>query len=386
MILAPYMTISCDEIVKLTTCWSHIVGVHFGEFFPCWNINQKRRTTTTPLFSFSHFLSLSLVFYINITYIWQYSQVGYWEFTEQIMGTFESFRKAYGALKDSTMVGLAKVNSEFKVLLPSFFFPIILNVNSLAFQMFFHHGIQCYVWFMIWICFLIIGFGYCYCEGHQPCWMPSQGTPCSKWVWFWRALGILVLIFVGLFKIFRFLSLMIHQFDLICVMFSWPSWLCMIQIPRWNLFECGFSWRNCALNLLVSMFLLSMHFFPVGFLVWGLIFSWFFFVSEIFSATSVVRPRSDVAYCIHALARRLAKTKNWIVISFHLTFVFVSICLIVVEHVLYIAVCIWGSSGTCLKAYSKNCSSHYCLFYKTMEQGHCTSLGLLGYRGILQAS
>ncbi|KAK1418361.1 hypothetical protein QVD17_27504 [Tagetes erecta] len=30
------------------------------------------------------------------------------------MGTFESFRKAYGALKDSTKVGLAKVNSEFK--------------------------------------------------------------------------------------------------------------------------------------------------------------------------------------------------------------------------------------------------------------------------------
>ncbi|KAK4265538.1 hypothetical protein QN277_026577 [Acacia crassicarpa] len=30
------------------------------------------------------------------------------------MGTFKSFRKAYGALKDSTTVGLAKVNSEFK--------------------------------------------------------------------------------------------------------------------------------------------------------------------------------------------------------------------------------------------------------------------------------
>ncbi|KAI4380262.1 hypothetical protein MLD38_006473 [Melastoma candidum] len=30
------------------------------------------------------------------------------------MGTFQSFRKAYGALKDSTMVGLAKVNSDFK--------------------------------------------------------------------------------------------------------------------------------------------------------------------------------------------------------------------------------------------------------------------------------
>ncbi|KAL2925612.1 hypothetical protein RDABS01_019377 [Bienertia sinuspersici] len=36
-------------------------------------------------------------------------------------------------------------------------------------------------------------------------------------------------------------------------------------------------------------------------------------VRKVFAATSVVRPRADVAYCIHALARRLAKTKNWIV-------------------------------------------------------------------------
>ena len=37
------------------------------------------------------------------------------------MGTFQSFRKAYGALKDSTTVGLAKVNSEFKVIISHFF-------------------------------------------------------------------------------------------------------------------------------------------------------------------------------------------------------------------------------------------------------------------------
>ncbi|OMO61134.1 ENTH/ANTH/VHS superfamily protein [Corchorus capsularis] len=36
-------------------------------------------------------------------------------------------------------------------------------------------------------------------------------------------------------------------------------------------------------------------------------------VRKIFSATSVVRPRADVAYCIHALAKRLSKTKSWIV-------------------------------------------------------------------------
>ncbi|XP_059634593.1 putative clathrin assembly protein At5g57200 [Cornus florida] len=36
-------------------------------------------------------------------------------------------------------------------------------------------------------------------------------------------------------------------------------------------------------------------------------------VRKIFSATSVLHPRADVAYCIHALARRLSKTRNWIV-------------------------------------------------------------------------
>ncbi|XP_022776435.1 putative clathrin assembly protein At2g01600 [Durio zibethinus] len=34
---------------------------------------------------------------------------------------------------------------------------------------------------------------------------------------------------------------------------------------------------------------------------------------KIFVATSAIRPRADVAYCIHALARRLAKTHNWTV-------------------------------------------------------------------------
>ncbi|KAJ4833181.1 hypothetical protein Tsubulata_016052 [Turnera subulata] len=36
-------------------------------------------------------------------------------------------------------------------------------------------------------------------------------------------------------------------------------------------------------------------------------------VRKIFWATSVARPRADVAYCIYALAKRLSKTKNWIV-------------------------------------------------------------------------
>ncbi|KAG8069951.1 hypothetical protein GUJ93_ZPchr0006g46105 [Zizania palustris] len=36
-------------------------------------------------------------------------------------------------------------------------------------------------------------------------------------------------------------------------------------------------------------------------------------VRKIFFATSINRPRADISYCIYALARRLSKTKNWIV-------------------------------------------------------------------------
>ncbi|KAF3602059.1 hypothetical protein F2Q69_00034054 [Brassica cretica] len=36
-------------------------------------------------------------------------------------------------------------------------------------------------------------------------------------------------------------------------------------------------------------------------------------IRKIFSATSAVRPRADVAYCIHALAKRLSRTHNWVV-------------------------------------------------------------------------
>ncbi|GMQ07209.1 hypothetical protein CsSME_00051498 [Camellia sinensis var. sinensis] len=36
-------------------------------------------------------------------------------------------------------------------------------------------------------------------------------------------------------------------------------------------------------------------------------------IRAIFAAISATRPRADVAYCIHALARRLSKTHNWAV-------------------------------------------------------------------------
>ncbi|KAL6954663.1 hypothetical protein U1Q18_043176, partial [Sarracenia purpurea var. burkii] len=37
------------------------------------------------------------------------------------------------------------------------------------------------------------------------------------------------------------------------------------------------------------------------------------YMRAIFAAVSATRPRADVAYCIHALARRLSKTHNWAV-------------------------------------------------------------------------
>ncbi|CAN8230494.1 unnamed protein product [Cochlearia groenlandica] len=36
-------------------------------------------------------------------------------------------------------------------------------------------------------------------------------------------------------------------------------------------------------------------------------------IRKILFATSAIRPRADVAYCIHALAKRLSKTHNWVV-------------------------------------------------------------------------
>ncbi|KAK4740876.1 hypothetical protein SAY87_024464 [Trapa incisa] len=37
------------------------------------------------------------------------------------------------------------------------------------------------------------------------------------------------------------------------------------------------------------------------------------YIRAIFAAISATRPRADVAYCIHALARRLSRTRNWAV-------------------------------------------------------------------------
>lgn len=51
------------------------------------------------------------------------------------MGTLNSFRKAYGALKDSTKVGLANLNSEFKVII-NFIYFILLIRNEILYYLF----------------------------------------------------------------------------------------------------------------------------------------------------------------------------------------------------------------------------------------------------------
>ncbi|TQE11345.1 hypothetical protein C1H46_003079 [Malus baccata] len=58
-------------------------------------------------------------------------------------------------------------------------------------------------------------------------------------------------------------------------------------------------------------------------------------VRKIFSATSVTRPRADVAYCIHALAKRLSKTRSWIVMSLFIPSLLVLVLVIVVFVVVH---------------------------------------------------
>jgi len=50
------------------------------------------------------------------------------------MGTLQSWRKAYGALKDSTKVGLVRVNSEYAVRSLSDFFIYFFNLLKKIFR------------------------------------------------------------------------------------------------------------------------------------------------------------------------------------------------------------------------------------------------------------
>ncbi|KAL5974147.1 hypothetical protein ACLOJK_030810 [Asimina triloba] len=142
----------------------------------------------------------------------------------------DSWRKAYGALKDSTKVGLAKVNSEFKDL-------------DIAVVKATNHS-ECppkerYVRSKrIFYPKIIIAY--------LPCPMPSQSLA--------AAVGI-------------------QQMEPVNILLRTSS--------------MGYALVSANSN---------------SYILFG----------KIFGATSVARPRADVAYCIHALSRRLAKTHNWI--------------------------------------------------------------------------
>jgi len=96
------------------------------------------------------------------------------------MSALQSWRKAYGALKDSTTVSLANLNSDFKVrrriLLPP---PLVTRSD--------YGGVRCprcigtcgFLWF------LMIFFAGSRCgdrEGHQPRGEPAQGAPPAQCV------------------------------------------------------------------------------------------------------------------------------------------------------------------------------------------------------------
>lgn len=83
------------------------------------------------------------------------------------------------------------------------------------------------------------------------------------------------------------------SFDGICIsvfLFSLGNWklisLCLSVSLYWGMWICSnFVSDSCGFN----------------------------FSLEIFTATSVVCPRADVAYCVQALAKRLGKTRSWMV-------------------------------------------------------------------------
>ena len=88
----------------------------------------------------------------------------------------------------------------------------------------------------------------------------------------------------------------------------------LFQTPDCCIFYSGFGVGVRDVNLFsILIYLLA---FPIRSLNGEIWFENAYLVSllvEIFSATSVMRPRADVAYCIHALAKRLSKTRSWIV-------------------------------------------------------------------------
>jgi hypothetical protein len=77
-----------------------------------------------------------------------------------------------GALKDTTTVSIAKVNSDYKVLMiASLKFKALFQDLSLLHE----SCIRSYELFFPCYSVLVTGAGHCYCEGHKPCRESNKG-------------------------------------------------------------------------------------------------------------------------------------------------------------------------------------------------------------------
>ena len=168
------------------------------------------------------------------------------------------------------------------------------------------------------------GFGHCDRKGHQSRWVSSKGTSCSKWVFINLCICFYFYNHVFSYNVFGFIfGMYTCKANDNMNFVSLRIWICIETMLNqsgflffWSYILLLYSWSKCQAGCLRIW---DFYFFGNGISIFIIIFiynlcSFFLFIVGIFSATSVSRPRADVAYCIHALARRLAKTKNWIVI------------------------------------------------------------------------
>lgn len=98
--------------------------------------------------------------------------------------TLQGWRKAYGALKDTTKVGLAHVNSDYAVFSsPCHFLNTNKHTHTFILLFFFHCFSKYYLIRSSYLSiyrFLLIGIGRCHSQSHQPRRVSSQRQTPSK--------------------------------------------------------------------------------------------------------------------------------------------------------------------------------------------------------------
>ena len=109
------------------------------------------------------------------------------------IGSQQSLMKALGALKDTTTVTLAKVNSQYKVLLflpvqckdiactVDRFLCIYHNVSTLhEFSLSWSSNFLSFISTILTLIYKLVGSGYCYCQGHKSRGKASKTKAYSK--------------------------------------------------------------------------------------------------------------------------------------------------------------------------------------------------------------